>query len=204
MFAANLIRGLALGVLVAIPAQASPLLVTVDTSALAGISAYVAFDLIGGPTPGNTVTLSSFATDGTVGSSSTTGTVSGAFPGTVTLDDTTTFFNEYSQAETLGMTFSFVFDTTANAPVDPTFPDSLSLFLLDPATGLPLVTTTDPTTSNALFLFNIGLSTLPDIYISDSVSLTAQPVSNGAPEPGSLPLLAAGIGALLGWRRLAR
>jgi len=198
MFASNLARALALpGVLVAILAQASPLLVTVDTSALTGVSAIIAFDLTGGPTPGNTVTLSNFATDGTLGSSSTTGTVSGAFPGIVTLDDTITFFNEYSQAETLGTTFSFAFDTTGNAPADPAFPDGFSLFLLDPNNvgpfgPLPLVSTSDPTGADSLLLYNIGEPDPLSVYQSDAVTVSV----TGVPEPGTLALALAGLLAL--------
>ena len=88
------------GFLSATPAYASLILVTVDTSALAGTQADLAFDLIDGGPPPNTVTLSEFTTGGTLGASSSTGDVTGAFPGVVTLADTS-FFSEYLQNETL-------------------------------------------------------------------------------------------------------
>ncbi len=208
MFASSPARALTLlAAFVAIPAYASPVLVTVTTAALSGTAANIAFDLIrGGNTVTNTVTLSSFATDGTLAASSPSpsGTVSGAFqtpPGTVTLDDTTTFFNEYVQGVTLGTKFSFVFDTTGNAPTDSATPDGFSLILLD--STLTPFPTSDPT--GALFLLDIGLSTLPNhIYGSDSLTVTAQLVSNGAPEPGSLALLVAGVVALSARRRFTR
>jgi hypothetical protein len=184
----------------ATPAYATPILVTVDTSALSGIVADLAFDLIDGGPPGNTVTISGFTTNGTLGASSSTGVVTGTFPGAVTLADTS-FFSEYLQQVTLGNSFSFVFDTTGNAPGPTSFPDGFSFFILDHTTGLSLVTTSDPTGANALFLFNIGISALPEIYSSDSVRVTAQAVTNGVPEPGSLALLATALVALSARRR---
>ena len=51
-------------------------IVTVDTSTLAGTSAQIAFDFIDGGPPSNTVTISGFTTDGTLGNPVPTG----AFP----------------------------------------------------------------------------------------------------------------------------
>jgi hypothetical protein len=196
MIGFHLARTLVLAALfVAIPAYASPILVTVDTSALAGTQADLAFDLIDGGPPPNTVTLSGFTTDGTLGASSSTGDVTGAFPGTVTLADTS-FFNEYLQNETLGTTFQFILDST-NLPADLTsFPDGFALFLLDHATGLSLVTTSDPTGADALFLWSLGTTTAPDLYSSDTVHVTIGPV-NPAPEPSTLSLAMIGIAGLI-------
>lgn len=181
-------------------AYASPILVTVDTSALAGTQADLAFDLIDGGTPANTVTLSGFTTDGTLGSSTPSGDVSGAFLGTVTIGDTS-FFNEYLQNETLGSTFSFVLDST-NLPADLTsFPDGFSLFLLDHTTGLSLVTTSDLTGANALFLWSLGTTTQPDVYSSDTGHVTIGPV-NPVPEPSTLPLALIGLAMLISFSAL--
>ena len=157
----------------ALPASAGSILVTVDTSALAGTQADLAFDLVDGGAPANTVTLSKFTTDGTLGASSAKGSVAGAFPGSVTLSDAP-FFSEYLQTETLGKTLSFVIDTTGQAPTGASLPDGFSFFILDHTTGLSLVTTSHPTGANALLLLNIGVEPLPDIYSSDKVTVTAK------------------------------
>ena len=118
-------------------------LVSVDTSGLAGTSAQLAFDFIEGGTPSNTITISGFLTDGTLGSASSSGDVSGTLPGTVILNDSS-FFNEYLTDITLGSSFSFVFGATANGPDSGSLPDAFSLFLIDPNTGQALFPTTDP------------------------------------------------------------
>src|SRR5687768_10607138 len=122
------------------PVLAEPLKVTVDTAALSGLSATLAFDLIDGGSPGNTVVLSSFTTDGTLGGSSTSGGASGSFPDPVTLPDTS-FFSEYLQSITLGTSFSFLFETTGGAADPGSFPDAFSLFILDAAATTSLVDT---------------------------------------------------------------
>ncbi|MEP7162697.1 MAG: hypothetical protein ABI747_02940, partial [Candidatus Moraniibacteriota bacterium] len=82
-------------------AYATPIQITVDTSSFAGTSAALALDLIDGGSPANSVTVSGFSTTGTLGLNSSIGDVTGAFPGSVTLSDTS-FFNEYLQNLTLG------------------------------------------------------------------------------------------------------
>lgn len=156
----------------AAPAFASSVLVTLDTSTLAGTSADLAFDLVDGGSPANAVTITKFTTDGTLGAVKTKGNVTGTLPGTVTLADTV-FFSEYTQAATLGKSLSFVVSTTGNAPDPGSLPDGFSFFVLDHATGLPLVATTHPTGANALLLLNIGVSELPDIYDSDKIKVCA-------------------------------
>ena len=159
----------------ATPVLASSILVTVDTSALAGTTTDLAFDLVDGGSPANTVTVSKFTTDGVLGVSSSKGSVTGTFPGSVTLSDAS-FFSEYLQTETLGKSLSFVIDTTGLAPAGASLPDGFSFFFLDHTSGKPLFTTSHPTGANALLLLNIGTEPLPDIYSSDKVRLTAVPV----------------------------
>src|ERR1700730_5269138 len=85
---------LAIVVLISSRAHALPIQITIDTSSLAGMNAALAFDLINGGPPANSMTISGFASNGTLGAGSSTGGVTGAFPGTVTIMDTA-FFNEY-------------------------------------------------------------------------------------------------------------
>src|SRR5215470_2991920 len=162
------------------PASAASILVMVDTTALAGMTADLAFDLVNGGPPANTITISKFTTDGTLGASSAKGSVTGAFPASVVLSDAS-FFSEYVQTETLGKTLSFVVDTTGLAPAGASLPDGFSFFLLDQGTGLPLFTTSHPTGANALLLLNIGTELLPDIYTSDKVTVTAKVLEDTVP-----------------------
>jgi hypothetical protein len=177
---------------------AEPIRVTVDTTVLSGTGATLAFDFIDGGAPINTVTLSSFATDGTLGGSSTSGGASGSFPGPVTLPDTG-FFSEYLQGLTLGTSFTFVFDTTGGAADPGSFPDAFSLFILDAAAAASLVVTSDPTGANALLLYSIGEASPLAVYAADGISVTVARV-NGVPEPGAL-LLMLTTGALMLLRR---
>jgi hypothetical protein len=176
--------------------------VDVDTSSLSGTSAQLAFDLIYGGGPSNTVTISDFSTDGTLGTVFPTGLVSGTLPGTVTLtDSSSSFFNEYLTDLTLGNTFSFTLDATTNGPDSSSVPDALSVFLLDPTSGLPLFTTSDPTGSDSLFTLNIDGIYGGDLGVyTATVAATPGSVSSSpVPEPHDSILLAGGLAFLI-WR----
>lgn len=176
----------------------STYLVTINTSSLAGTSADLVFDLINGGSTSNTVTISDFSSDGTLGTVSPTGEVTGTLPGTVTLmDSPSSFFNEYLTDMTLGTTISFLLDATTNGPGSPNL-DALSVFLLDPNTGLPLFSTSDPTYSDSLFTLNIDGTPEGNLGVyTSTVSATAissTPVS----EPPTGILLVGGL-VLLIW-----
>ena len=176
--------------------------VDVNTSPLSGASAQLGFDFIDGGSPSNTITLSDFSTDGTLGGVFPTGGVSGTLPGTVTLTDSF-FFNEYLTNITLGNSFSFILDATTSGPDLGSLPDAFSLFLLNPVTGLPLFATTDPTGSDSLLTLNIDGSTLGTLDVFSApggesvVTVTRVSVT---PEPGTLLLLGSGL-ALFSLRR---
>jgi hypothetical protein len=185
-------------------ATASPVQVSIDTSALAGTSATLAFDFVEGGPPSNSVTITGFSSDGTLGSATLTGDVTGTLPGTVTLGDAQ-FFNELLQDIVLGSTIAFTFDATGNPPDDGSLPDAFSFFILDPKTLMSLIETTDLTGAGSLLLFSIGSSSPLEVYGSPQVTITA--VST-VPEPSSalLVLIAMAAGAALrsrSWRRRA-
>jgi len=174
-------------------------LVSVDTSGLAGTSAQLAFDFIDGGSPSNTITISGFSTDGTLGGVVPSGDVTGSLTGTVVLSDSS-FFNEYLTDITLGSSFSFVFSATANGPDASSIPDAFSVFLLDPGTGLALFGTADPTGADSLVTFNIDGSPTGTLSVY-SGSVTAGLPASGVPEPSMIWMLAIGLVALLGRAR---
>jgi hypothetical protein len=177
-------------------AQATELDVTVNTSSLSGTSGSLYFDLVsGGSGVFNSSTISSFSTDGLLGSTAPVGDAFGTLPGQVMLDTgSSTILNEMGQNITYGNLFSFHLSLTENGPgVDGT-PDSFSLFVVDAAGDL--VPTTEPAGSKALFIFNIdgtstgnlNIYTLPD----DSQPWQVTPVT-AVPVPSAIWLLVTGL-----------
>lgn len=178
--------------------NATSLTATIDTSSIAGTDAQLAFDFLAGDGAVlNSVTISNFLSDGTLGGASLIGSASGSLPGTVTLQNTG-FFNEALQSILLGNSISFNFTLTENLDPSATIPDAFSVFLLD-SSGSTLFPTTDPTGADALFAVDIdGTSTGNlNVYLADS-GITS-PVtwsvnsSSTVPEPSVIFLLAAGL-----------
>ena len=177
--------------------------VAINTTALSGTAAHLAFDLIDGDfVANNTATISNFTTDGTLGTATTVGgPVTGTLPGIVTIGDSD-FFNELLQPITLGNTIAFTLTLTQNFAGG--IPDQFSLFLLDadPVFPLPLFSTNDPTGADALFVVDITGSAFGDFQTfsptsSPSATLSATPV----PEPSTLLLFATALAGLALVRR---
>jgi len=172
--------------------------VSVSSPGFAAASATLAFDFIDGGPPDNTVTLSALTSNGTQGSTSTSGSVSGTGPWV--FSDATPFNELLVSFNPLGTTLTFSFTTSDNPPAanPPSFPDSFSFFLLDAAGVSPLITTDAPGGSNALFQFDItgfgaeGLTVYTPVESGFSVLADT---GTTVPEPGSLALLVAALGA---------
>lgn len=188
------------------PARATALQLTLDTAALAGTAAHLAFDFIDGDSmaDNNTVVVSDFYTTGTLGNSRVIGGVTGTLiPGPVKLTDSN-FFNECLQALTLGDTIRFTLNLTGHRASGSPTPDSFVFFLLDDQ-PLPLFATTDPTGADALFAVDIDGTSEGARY---HFAPTGTPVAaTWTLEPVAVPLpstaLLIGVG-LLGGRAARR
>ena len=181
--------------------------VVVDTTSLDGTNATLAFDFFDGGPPSNTVVLGTLASNGTQGTATTTGDVTGTGPWTFSDLGNTSFFNELLVDFTpMGTSLAFSFTATDNAPDAGSSPDSFVFTILDSTQHLPLIATDDPTGANALFLVSIGqgeqsLNVYDPILQPDQIfSIEVTPSS--APEPATLALLAVGFGAMFRRRRL--
>lgn len=176
--------------------------VLIDTSALVGVGASLAFDVIDGDgIANNTASVSSFLSDGVLGPGVSTGGVVGSLtPGPVTISDTD-FFNELLQPVTLGTFIRFRVDVTGNN-AGGSIPDAFSFFILDPAAA-PLVTSDDPTGANALLQIDIvggSAGSIATVFSAAAPSGAPVPVSitaQAVPLPGGHVLLTAGLLLLL-------
>lgn len=187
-------------------AHATTFDVTVDSTSLKGSTAVLAFDFINGGPPDNTVNLSTVISNGTQGSTSIAGNVTGTAPWTFS-DSGNSLFNELLVTfDPMGSALSFSFTTTDNAPPLGPFPDAFSFFVLDPLDLLPLITTNAPGGSGALFEFDItgqGIGGL-SVFTPNEADFSMQVTPQGVPEPGSFALLCAGVVALSVRKRLLR
>ena len=181
--------------------------VNVDTSLISGTPAQLAFDFIyGGGPSSNTATISAFSTTGTLGTNGpNSGNVTGTLPGTVSLSTASaSFFNEYLTDITLGTNFSFQLGATTNAPGPGSLPDAFSLFVLDPTTGLPLFTTTDPTGADSLLTLNIDGSPQGVLSVFSAPGGESVVTTSAVPEPGTMLLMGTGLAFLMMCRRQCR
>jgi uncharacterized membrane protein len=170
----------------------------------------VSFSFIDGGPQTNSVTMSKFKSpfnNAVIGSSRSIGDVTGNFPGSVTLTDAA-FFNEYQlDVDTKDPAFAweidFILNTTSNGPVGNAFADAYAITFLDPLTGLPIDTTTDPTGADASLLWSIDgeLDSLKVEGFNASLgrfSAGADPVIDApVPAPGTLGLMFWGVLALV-------
>jgi hypothetical protein len=180
--------------------------VAIDTSALSGTNAVLVFRFLDGGAPANQVVIAGFTTDASLGAAATTGGVSGALPGTVTLDDTAAL-SDLAQHLALAQFVDFSVDPTTNAPGGGSSPDMLAIYLLDELTGLPLFSTSDPSGAGALIVFEITGGELGqiDLYVATSfpAATVIIAIPNGAPLPAT-PWLVAVAAVALGWSRRRR
>jgi hypothetical protein len=187
-----------LGMMLAVTAEGSPLPITINTSSVAGTQAVLAFDFIDGGTPGNTLTISGFTTDGVLGVGTSQGDVTGALPGTLVFGDSS-FFNEYLQAIVLGNTLGFTVDSSGNSADPAGTPDAFALYFLDAGETASLFATSDPFGTNALIAYSVGASNPLEVFASDAVSVRVG--SLAVAEPSTHALLATALMAAIALAR---
>jgi hypothetical protein len=177
--------------------------VTINTAPLSGVSGFMAFDLNGGiPLQDNVATITSFLSDSTLGSSSTSGDVTGTLtPGPLLLTADQAF-NEWLQTVTFGTLTTFVLNVTT-AFTSGTTPDSFAFFLLD-SSQIPFATS-DPSGADSIFTIDLtGNTTTPQVFTSTNplapqFTATVTPVT-ATPEASSTAAVALGLAAILALR----
>lgn len=158
-------------------AQATEILTDIITKPLKGTAAELVFDFkAGNGNIQNSITLTSFSTNGTLSSANPTlqGDVSGNLTSTVTLKNTQPN-NEFVQAITLGNYISFIFNATQNVDPSATLQDSFSVYLLD-ANGHSLFSTTDVSKANSLLSFTIDGTTAGKLDLNSATPQNANSV----------------------------
>jgi len=188
--------------------------VTLDTSALVGQRATLAFDFIDGDggdpahsegIKNNTATISAFFPTAALktapppSGSLMTGGVSGTLnPGPLTLTDSA-FFTDFLQPVVLGGIFGFQFDMTESfVDTGLTVPDAFSFFVLDSDAVNSLVSTSDPAESLLLFSADGQIQVFTS---SPNLHLVVSPVQ-GVPEASTFVLVAVGVIGLFLRRRV--
>ena len=186
-------------------------LVTVNTGAISGVAGYaIAFSfqdgsgLVNGDS-NNTATLSNFNFGGGSAASSPVllGGASGSLGAGVVLTDSD-FSSLFAEGFTPGSSLSFILDLTTNLDVSGT-PDFFGFSIL--LGGVPLPTLDDLGGDNLLYVNVDSANPATAVFATTSGSLAAPVLSappppgpgpGQLPEPGSLPLLLAGLAGLFG------
>ena len=169
--------------------------VSVDTTSLNGQDGYLYFQYIPVSAVNSTATVSSFATDGTLGAQSANvvdgSAVSGTLPGNVVFANTNGI-NDYNHAIHFGNMFNFnlLFASTPGAPAGGSSTFSLGLFSDEGGTSSLL-----GGTLYTISLMNDGTATVQTLASQASVNPAATPI------PAAAWLLGSGLMGLIGIRR---
>jgi PEP-CTERM motif len=182
---------------------------TVNTSSILGTAGSLDFNFNPGPlvTQAASLQILNFTSGGALaGSPTLTGDVAGALPATLTFDNGTGF-NDYFEGFTFGSTLSFQVSLYGPALSSPdgtsTSGSTFAFSMFSDAAGTMPALTTD-TTDGFAFTVDVNLDGTTTVT-NFSTQTTVVPVTPAVPEPGTLPLIAVGIGLWLAFRlRLQR
>jgi hypothetical protein len=202
---------IALFLCLASAASAAPIIydVSVDTSSISGTPGSLDFNFNPGPlvTQSASLQILDFTSDGTLaGSPMLTGDVAGTLPATLTFDNGAGF-NDYFEGFTYGSTLSFQVRLYGPALTSPdgtsTSGSTFAFSMFSDAAGTMPALTTDATDG---FAFTVDVNLDGTTTVSNfSAQTTVAPATPAVPDPGTLPLMAAGIGLWLAFRfRLQR
>jgi len=196
------------GISLARSAWASPLsyLVTINTSAVAGTSGNLDLQFNPGVLPGTqlaTASVQSFSTNGTLGTATLTGNVTGTLPGTLSFDNQTAFNDDF-QGIVFGSTIQFDLLLSGPAVLAPdgisVAGSSFGIGLWD-STGLNPLLTSDPNGFAGIVNLNLDGTGTTITFLTNSggppvVTFTPE-VTPAVPEPGSIVLFGTGLLAII-------
>ena len=180
-----------------LPAAATVIKLSFDGLSALGTDIQLAIDLVDGDGPSNTLKVFEITSDGTVTGESLTGDATATSAG-FDLQDTTFFSSltlEFANATFLNLTLA----ATNNPPIPGAFADSVGIFLLDPATGLPAFFTNEPLGTNAILSWTAsgdGNLAVYDALDVAQVKWKAVVIDNSVPpvpEPGTIILCTIGM-----------
>ena len=188
-------------------ASAAPIIydVTVDSSSILGTAGSFDFQFNPGPLVSQAASLQilNFASDGTLaGGPTLTGDVAGALPSTLTFDNRTAF-NDYFENFTYGSRLSFevsLFGPALSSPDGTSTSGSTFAFSMfsDLAGTIPVLTT--DTTDGFAFTVDVNLNGSTTVTNFSPQTTVVPETGPTVPEPGTLPLIASGVGLWLAFR----
>ena len=185
-------------------------LVTINTSAINSTSGNLDLQFNPGTLPGTqlaTATVQGFTSDGTLGSATLTGDVTGALPGTLSFDNQTVFNDDF-QAIVFGDSIQFDLVLSGPAVLTPdgisTSGSSFGIGLWD-STGFSPLLTSDPNGFAGIVNVNLDGSGTTTTFLTDAggppVVTVASEVASAVPEPDSILLFGTGLAGLFGLAR---